>query len=232
MQEAVLPQNARHRSMLYRTLLDLGAVFTGTGDSAIAAHFGRPDEARGACRLGIADLSPLPRAGFKSRDTVAWLETQGVAIPERPNRATVQDDRSLVARLSSDEHVILASLGGSELPARLDETWQIDTSRMCYRMPRAHSYTWLAVTGEHSSTMFSKVCGVDLRLHKFPVGEIAQTSLASINAVIIRADMGSTPAFYVLADSASAEFLWMCLIDAMQEFTGIPVGVDALRALV
>ncbi|MDH3715740.1 MAG: sarcosine oxidase [Gammaproteobacteria bacterium] len=232
MHKAVLPQNVQHRSMLYRTLLNHGAVFASIGDSAIAAHFGRDDEARAARQLGISDLSPLPRTGFKSKNTVAWLEKQGVAIPERPNRSTVQNDGSLVARLSNDEHVILASLGGSGLPARLDEAWQIDTSRMCYRMPRAHSYTWLAVTGEHSGTMFSKVCGVDLRLHKFPLGEIAQTSLARINALIIRADMGSTAAFYVLADSASAEFLWMCLIDAMQEFTGIPVGVDALRTLV
>jgi sarcosine oxidase subunit gamma len=218
--------------MLYRTLLNHGAVFTSTGDSAIAAHFGRGDEAQAARQLGLADLSPLLRTGFKSRDTVAWLEAQGVAVPERPNRATVQDDGSLVARLSNDEHVILSSVAGSGLAARLDAAWQIDPARMCYRMPRAHSYTWLAVTGEHSSTMFSKVCGVDLRLHKFPAGEIAQTSLAQTNAVVIRADMGSTPAFYLLADSASAEFLWMCLIDAMQEFAGIPIGVDALRTLV
>jgi len=230
--QAVMPQDVKHRSMLYRVLLEQGAVFTNIGDSAVAAHFSRKDEAQAARHLGIADLSPLPRAGFKSRDTVTWLQSLGVVIPEQPNRATVQEDGSLVARLSNDEHVILSSLGGSGLPARLDEAWQIDTSRMCYRMPRAHSYAWLAVTGEHGSTMFSKVCGVDLRLHKFAPGDIAQTSLARTNAVIIRADMGGTPAFHVLADSASAEFLWMCLVDAMQEFQGIPVGVDALRTLV
>jgi len=229
--QAVLPQNKQHRSMLYRTLQRHGAVFAPAGDSAIAAHFGRPDEAETARRLAIADLSPLSRSGFKSKDTVAWLQSQGVVIPEQPNRAQVQDDGSLVARLSNDEHVILASLAGSDLPARLDAAWQLDTSRMCYRMPRAHSYAWLTVTGEHGSTMFSKVCGVDLRPHKFARGAIAQTSLARTNAVLIRADIGATPAFYVLADSASAEFLWMCLIDAMQEFAGQAVGLNALQEL-
>lgn len=229
--QAVLPQNVLRRSMLYRTLLQYGAVYETLGDGAIAAHFGRTDEAETARRLAIADLSPLSRSGFKSRDTIAWLQAQGVTIPERPNRARLQDDGSVVARLSNDEHVILANLSGGDLPARLDAAWELDSSRMCYRMPRAHSYAWLAVTGEHSSTMFSKVCGVDLRPHKFSPGDIAQTSLARTNAVIIRVDVGATLAFYVLADSASAEFLWMCLTDAMQEYAGQPVGLVALRQL-
>ncbi len=229
--EAVLPHNMPRRSMLYRVLLQHGAVFEHVGDGAIAAHYGRPDELDTARSLGIADLSPLNRSGFKSRDTVAWLQSQGIVVPEQPNRAQAQDDGSLVARLSNDEHVIMEALRGSDLPTRLDAAWRIDAARMCYRMPRAHSYAWLAVTGEQSSTMFSKVCGVDLRPHKFARGDIAQTSLARINAVIIRVDIGVTPAFYILADSASAEFLWMCLIDAMQEYAGQPVGLNALHEL-
>jgi sarcosine oxidase subunit gamma len=35
-------------------------------------------------------------------------------------------------------------------------------------------------------------------------------------------------AYHVLADSASAPYLWDCLIDAMAEFGGGPVGVDEL----
>jgi sarcosine oxidase subunit gamma len=34
-----------------------------------------------------------------------------------------------------------------------------------------------------------------------------------------------------LADSASAEYLWGCLADAMDEFGGTPVGLSALRQL-
>jgi sarcosine oxidase subunit gamma len=39
------------------------------------------------------------------------------------------------------------------------------------------------------------------------------------------------PAFHVLADSASAEYLWGCLLDAMAEFGGTPVGWAAVRQL-
>ncbi len=79
--------------------------------------------------------------------------------------------------------------------------------------------------------MFSKICGVDLRAHKFANGEVAQTSVAKANSIVIRHDLGSTHCFYILTDVSTAEFLWDCLLDAMAEYRGKPVGVAALRAL-
>ena len=37
------------------------------------------------------------------------------------------------------------------------------------------------------------------------------------------------PDFYLLADSASGDYLWDCLLDAMMEFEGGPVGLAALQ---
>jgi sarcosine oxidase subunit gamma len=39
------------------------------------------------------------------------------------------------------------------------------------------------------------------------------------------------PAYHVLADIASGEYLWACLVDAMAEFGGAPVGLAAVRRL-
>jgi sarcosine oxidase subunit gamma len=79
--------------------------------------------------------------------------------------------------------------------------------------------------------MVAKICGVDLRPGKFADGRIAQTSMARMNGVVIRDDQGETLAYHLLGDSASAEYLWGCLIDAMAEFDGAPVGLAAVRAL-
>ena len=62
-------------------------------------------------------------------------------------------------------------------------------------------------------------------------GQIAQTSLARMNGMIVRDDQGGTLAYHVLGDGASGEYLWDCLLDAMAEFDGAPVGLDAVRAL-
>ena len=82
-----------------------------------------------------------------------------------------------------------------------------------------------------AAQMFAKLCGVDLRPGKFADGAIAQTSLARMNAVVIRDDRGGALAYHLLGDSASAAYLWDCLTDAMAEFDGRPVGLAAARAL-
>ena len=228
----VQADNYLRRSPIYRILAAGGARFGETNRTAIAMSIDDARDGVVADNMGIADLTPLPRTGFKGRDTPDWLMANGVEIPEAPNRARTQTDGTLVARLSNDEHVFLSDLAGSApMVAALDESWHLEPGRMCFSMPRAETHAWFALTGECTSQMLSKVCGVDARPGKFPNGSIAQTSIARINGVLIRNDLGATPAFYVLADSASADFLWPCLMDAMQEFDGAPVGLDALRAL-
>ncbi len=37
--------------------------------------------------------------------------------------------------------------------------------------------------------------------------------------------------YHLLADCAAVEYLWDCLLDAMAEFHGAPVGLTALRRL-
>jgi sarcosine oxidase subunit gamma len=100
-----------------------------------------------------------------------------------------------------------------------------------YLLPRRHSHFWFLVSGERAAQMFAKLCGVDLRPGKFADGAIAQTSFARMNAVVIRDDRGGALAYHLLGDSASAAYLWDCLIDAMAEFDGKPVGLAAARAL-
>ena len=48
---------------------------------------------------------------------------------------------------------------------------------------------------------------------------------------MIRDDLAAIPAYHLLCDSASAEYLWRVLLDAMAEFDGVPVGRDALLAI-
>ena len=62
-------------------------------------------------------------------------------------------------------------------------------------------------------------------------GALAQTSIARLNGIVARADLGETLAYHLLADSASASYLWAVLTDAMAEFEGRPVGLAALSTI-
>lgn len=231
---ALKPTERPARSFLYRELEKLGAQFDEVNGQACATRMGgdAAAELAQARALALCDLSAVRRIGFKGWATAEWLGSQGVTLEDAPNRAYRQPDGARVARLSKGEFVVLGDLDGSAaLPGRLDGAWSMVAANGCFRVPRADASAWLGLTGSHAAAMFAKVCGVDLRPHKFPNHAIAQTSLARMNAIIIRGDRGQTLAYDVLFDLASAVYLWGALLDAMAEFGGKPVGLEAVRAL-
>jgi sarcosine oxidase, subunit gamma len=234
--QTVQPTDYSIRSFHYRTLAREGARFYALADAAVAFDYGRGGDTERvqAQRLGLADLSPLPRTGFKGREAIHWLRSQGLTIGDENNRAWVegQSHDAVVARLADTEALILGDIGAKVgLCARLERICATEKPARCYHVPRRDSSAWFAVTGEYAGSMFAKLCGVDLRHHRFPTGSVAQTSLARMNVVVIRSDLGDTPVFFLLFDSASADYLWACLKDAMAEYDGAAVGHAAFLAL-
>ena len=229
------PDSGLRRSQLYRRQQQAGAEFASLNGAVVAKQLSAND-AEQLKSLAMVDLSMLPRSGFKGRQTPEWLTAQGVAIPELPNQAKTQQDGSLVARLSMQEHLILSDLQvTAALPQQLEDNWQMDGDNACYSLPRSDSHAWLMLTGEHLRDMLAKVCGIDFAAEEFANHQVAQTSIARINGILIRDDLttadGSTVlAFHLLCDVSSVEFLWDCLQDAMDEFSGKPVGLAALLA--
>jgi sarcosine oxidase subunit gamma len=188
-----------------------------------------------AGQLGLVDLSTFPRTGFKGAGTPAWAQARGVVLPAAPNLARPQSCGSLVARLSDSELLILAGRAGDHgdeqpLPVRLAGAWSLDSADRTYLLLRQHSHAWFALTGRCASEAMSKVCGVDLHPARFDDARVAQTSVARVNAIVIRQDLNGGYGLHLLSDISSAGYLWMALLDAMEEFGGRAVGVDALQA--
>lgn len=223
----------RYRSQLYRWHVAARARFEEVDGAAVVADYGDAGgEMQQARHLALADLSPLTRTGFKGEGAPEWLEAQAVRLPGSPNQAERQNDGCLVARLSNNELLILSDLhSDTTLPAILRDKWSLDSTRRVYILPRGDSHCWFALCGESAATTLSKICGVDMRAHKFADQELAQTSLARVNAIVLRNDLALTPCFFVLSDVSSAEYLWCALLDAMAEFEGTPAGLTAIRNL-
>ena len=228
------PTHLLIRSPHYRTLLAEGANFIEHRDVAIIDNFGKSaeEEAKHAQQLGLVDLTLFAKIGFKGKQAIQWAKTQGLDIGEKNNQAYLQDNGALVARLADTEILILNNIqSGRNQCTSLEELYDKSKPVSCYSVPRNDSSAWLMITGEYSSNMFAKICAIDLRLKSFPNFSIAQTSIARINGIIIRNDINQTPAFYLIFDSASTDYLWSCLKDAFVEFNGAPVGDSALSKL-
>ena len=225
------------RSPIYRETQKAGAFPEVINGGAVPMHYGSVEsDTVVATTMGFADLSVLPHTGFKGSGAVEWLQGQGLTIGADSNMAYRQEGGELAARLAPTEIFLIDSLTASgALIGRLNGAWSWGTERprklIGYPMPRQDSHAWFMITGSAAPEMFAKICGVDLRPNKFALGQIAQTSLAKMSGIVIRADLGPVPAYHLLADIASAEYLWGAVLDAMAEFGGRPVGLAALRQL-
>jgi len=227
------PSTPARRSPIYRTLAAAGARFVSIGDAAIAARFGDAVEfgVDSARRLSLADLSPLPRTGFKGRATPEFLSQQGIAIGEASNRAYPCGRNSCAVRLSPTEVLILGSRDGDDnLCSCLEDAWLAGTG-IVFHVPRRDGTFWFAVTGSEAPAMFAKLCGVDLRPDRFANRAVAQTLVARINAIVIRDDINDVLSYHVLGDVASAGSMWSYVTDAMSEFDGWLVGIHVLSSL-
>lgn len=212
------PEQHLRRTPLRSALAKAGATWTATptGDSAISDGLGTIEAAR---HLAITDLSPLPRLGFKGRETIPAMKKRGITLEATPNRAFRQPDGGLCLVLAASEVILLSPLAGDGGKLQeLHDNWRLDDAERTYPMLRRDSQAWFVVSGAKTPEMLAKICGIDFRLTKFPDLSIAQTSVAKISAIVTRADIGNTPTFHILADSASALYFFDCLIDAAQEF--------------
>ena len=228
------PAEQTRRSPLYRALAAQGARFGALGGFALAQDFGREAaaEATQAESLGLADLTPLPRIGFKGWNIAPWLAGNGAEMGEASNRAYPQSDGARIARLAPGEALVLADRNGAgPLIETLDQAWSMAEADGCFRVARDETSCWLLLTGAHAPSMLAKVCAVDLRPQAFAPDAIAQTNVARLNVIVIRSDLGPVPAFDLITDIASAVYLWDALLDAMAEFDGAPIGHAAIRAL-
>lgn len=210
-----------------RRAMPANATWLSLGDAAVVK---RTAVDHATSHLGIADLSPLPRLGFRGRDTLPLLRTRGVDLGDgQPNRAYRQSGGALCLVLGAGEVFLLNGLNDCGDQLTTLATWQPAESEQVYAMPRRDSHAWFAVSGQAAPALLAKLCAVDLRPHRFPALWVAQTTLARLNAIVVRTDAPDALLYYVLADSAAALYLLSCLLDAASEFGGGLVGLETLR---
>ena len=217
------------RSPLRRRLDAAGAAWRELGDVAIAES------------VGDAPLSRRYRSSPTCRRCRAWASKAAAPSPPcrraasrveaTPNRAFRQPDGGLCLVLAPGEVILLSNLAGDgERLAQLE-------SGLAHRGRGAHlsaappRQPCLAGGGRRGRCpeMFAKLCAIDLRRDKFADLAIAQTSIAKMSAILVRADIGADPVFHLLVDSAAALYFCDCLLDAADEFGGRIVGWKALQ---
>ena len=236
--------STRRRSPLAPPLRERRAVFTPFGEDAalvetLSKSRALPTKSRASeSRLLLCDLSPLTRVGVKGQGVESLLRRSGLVAPKAVNESVVQKNGSLCLRLAAQEVLLLSALDSKgtrdfvELRKNLAQTQH--GKRNVFSVPYQDSLCWLALAGEGASDVLATMCAVDLGYGIFSRGSLAQTSLARLGALVLRDPASSSklrrsgvPLFHLLVDSASALYLWDCLLDAILNTMG-GVGHDGV----
>ena len=141
-QNTTAPDQHLRRTPLRLALEKAGARWTALEDIAIADGLGTVEGAR---HLAITDLSPLPRLGFKGRETIAAMQKRGIVLEATPNRAYRQPDGGLCLVLAASEVILLSPLAGDNGRLQgLHDSWRLDDGERTYPLLRSDSHAWFA----------------------------------------------------------------------------------------
>jgi len=92
-------------------------------------------------------------------------------------------------------------------------------------------YTSFRLVGPRSRDVLNKLTSLNVSDAKLPNLSCAQASLAHVHAMILREDIGSIPAFHLLANRDYGESVWESIVHAGHEFHLCPFGLQTLQQL-
>jgi sarcosine oxidase subunit gamma len=170
-----------------------------------------------ASGIKMSDCTVFSRVGFRGKGVEAFLVTQGLPVPAKPNQSVVSESGVIVLRLSNTEFWIIDA---DNTQHTLIKTLELASQNMVgvYRLYCQHSHSSFLIKGADISTMFAKICGVDLSDDVFPIGNIAQTSVARTSTIVVRQMLKGETVFIMFSDLAGSQYLWDAIADASAEF--------------
>jgi sarcosine oxidase subunit gamma len=219
------------RGALYEIQLTHGAVMETRGGGELVSAFPASYPARDGTGLALVDYGGAARWGIRGRNTLEWLSGAGFEFESRPNEMFVQNDGARVMVLAPGEALILPNdrCQSNAIDGMIGDLAASPEGGV-YSVPRRDQSIWLRLVGPQSADCLAKLCAVDLRAHAFQEGKIAQTSVASMSAIVAREDYLGNTAFHILVDRSFAQCFWDYLLDAIAEYGGAAVGLAQLEA--
>ena len=188
--------------------------------------------------VGLADVSPAAKLDVRGNDVLSAIARR-LSLP-----APVTGTVTHLSPPVSTRNGLLCCL--TPLHARLFVPADA-AARVATRWARAHAadthpvrarltdvtsaYTVIQVSGPRSRELLRKLTALDLGTEAFLDLACAQTGIAGVHAMILRADVRALLSFQVCCGREFGAFVWDALLDAGREFGARPVGLAALRTL-
>ncbi|WP_419904442.1 hypothetical protein [Kiloniella sp.] len=168
----------------------------------------------------VLDCSKVERFGLRGQGTSRWLKDQSLPWPDQINSMSRMSSGAEIVRLGENEVLILESLTNpSDTVRDLKRKWAEDKEldSKGFDAYREESWSWLNLSGPGALQAMKNLTTLDMRERSFSNLEVAQTRAAHLDAVIIRSDHFSSPAYNLFFDTASFEFVVNVVADVFAD---------------
>ena len=162
-------------------------------------------------QVSISDVSNRKKTGLKGPNAVAWLSSNGIEVPAKPNTWARLPGNALIGRLGEMEFFI------EEGPAAKVETQLREPSRGVYAVPRQD--TCFALSGSGIQEVLLQTCSIDFRSQSGG-GRLFLTSMVGVPVLVIPEERDDEPTIRIWADPTFGPYLWRTLSGIVQELTG------------
>jgi aminomethyltransferase len=178
--------------------------------------------------LGLADVSAGGKVSFGGRGVPALVQNLAPDSPAmKPLGVTwfPGAESTLACRLT-EEHLLLLSLTSAAPPAQLELPGQaIVTTDV------TSGLAGFLLVGPHTDELLRGLTHLDVRHAAFPVNSCAETSLAGVEALLVRSLEASVPTMRIYVAWDMAEYGWERLMETGRRWGILPIGLEALPAL-
>jgi sarcosine oxidase, subunit gamma len=148
--------------------------------------------------LTLIDLTAQARFGIKGPGSASWLEAREFILPPVNRLATHRGIKLL--RLGREDFLAVAASAHDAL-AELTAAWNAEAGQRGYWSWREEGWCWMRLSGSRTHEVMARLCALDLRPGHFADDEIAQTRVAHLEAVLVRAE-GGFDIFFDIASTA------------------------------
>jgi aminomethyltransferase len=180
--------------------------------------------------LALADASSSGKIVVEGAPSAAVLQVTW-AMPATNIGQGVIGASGRLYRLRKEQFFIHIPAGQEQdVTRRLIEVTQ-ETGERVTVTDITHGRADLLLVGPSSPVLLSRLCGVDFHPGQFPDLTAKQSTVAKTRQLILRRDMGDTPAYSLIGARSLAAYLWGTILEAGSDLDIGPIGQAALERL-
>jgi glycine cleavage system aminomethyltransferase T len=208
-----------------------GARFTPSGGwhlpVAYAGVEGEAHAVRSSC--GLVDLSAFAKWRLLGAGVAKVAEALGGNTISHPHVVTILDSGTLLAcRLTSEAMLLLdGSTDAGRIP---DKLGNLAEAKGVVVAEATFALAGFCLAGPFLDPVLAKLTSLDLA-RSLPPGSCAETSVAGVQGLLVRAGELIVPSVRVYVAWDLAEYVWGRVLEAGRDRGLAPCGLEAFRAL-